>query len=117
MKEIKKKAEKALQAVAVVSRDRAMQTEEFKNLFLYHEELCCDEFDSHTRMLWARLSSVATNLRKCGSSGATFNMLEQATQLTQSDVRQCIRVIINLGGEIEVLSDEVSGDLIFVLHN
>ncbi len=115
MPRLDKKYEEKIESVGVTSTDRALRAEDFKWLFLSLDEPDISEFDPIARMLWERLYMVTNLLR--GSDGLSFDQILEATGLLPSEAKQCVRILINLGAEIEI---KASGDLkvqLFVLHN
>jgi len=108
-----KRHEDALRSLVGSSRDRANQVEEFKSMF-WDEEGLSSDFDPKIRILWDRLATTAKILRGC--EGITFEGLQHETQLSPSELRQAIRVLITLGAELE-LTKMTNGDYCYILHN
>lgn len=115
MSETGRALEDFVKTIAMVSRDIAMLVEEFRDLFRYDDAIAYDEFDDRTKIFWKRLESVARVLRS--GIGVTLDRLLIANTLTASEARQCIRIMINLGGEIEVTTDPAGKEQVFILHN
>lgn len=110
-----KSAEQSLLVTAVVSKDRAVQVEEFQTMFLFEDELHADTLDSKSKALWHRLFVVVQMLR--AHDGLTMNQLMEGGEMSASQIRQCIKVLTNLGGEIEARLAPYSDEHIFILHN
>ncbi len=98
----------------VVSRDRAIQSEEFKYLF-QEGNYTVEQFDDRTKVLWGRLQGTVRILRR--GSGVTFDQLLGENGMSKSEARQCIRILINLGGEVEIRRNSGMSEDIYILHN
>jgi len=102
-----------LKTAVLTSRDRAVLREQFTHFFREPHETA--GFDNDTKLLWAMLRKVATMMRRRG--GVTMEQLEQETGLLPSKIRMCIRILIDLGGEVEVVTDGFPHSALFFLHN
>lgn len=73
------------------------------------------DFDAKTTILWENIIKVAALLRK--KPPLTFNQLVEKACITSSEARHCIRILIDIGGEIEVKSRYGGREQLFILHN
>ena len=112
-------AEKALKADNVISRDRAIQAKKFTSLFSIADEYCSEssELDVNVRELWENLLFIVVLMRQ--KNGATIADLIERTGLPGEEVRRCIRIVIDLGGEVQVICRDVqyANEGTFLLHN
>ena len=105
--------EERIKSVVVKSRDRTAQRYQFSKFFHDVDEVA--DFDKDMKSLWASLANIASILRS--RRGATIIHLTDATGLSSARVRACIRMLIDLGGEVELGSDGYLNADVFVLHN
>jgi len=106
-------SEKRIKSFVIKSRDRTSQRYQFSKFF--HDVNEVADFDKDMKSLWASLANIASILR-C-RRGATILYLTDATGLSSATVRSCIRMLIDLGGEVELGSDGYLNADVFVLHN
>ena len=106
-------SEKRIKSFVIKSRDRTSQRYQFSKFF--HDVNEVADFDKDMKSLWASLANIASILR-C-RRGATILYLTDATGLSSATVRSCIRMLIDLGGEVELGSDGYLNAVVFVLHN
>ena len=106
-------SEKRIKSIVVKSRDRTALEYQFSQFFYDVDDVA--DFDEDMKSLWARLAKIASILR-C-RRGATILYLTDATGLSPATVRSCIRMLIDLGGEVELESDGYLNADVFVLHN
>ena len=112
-------SERTIKEGTVISRDRAIQAKEFTSLFSMATEHCSEfsEHDVSTRELWEHLLFVAVLMRR--NNGASIADLMKTTGLPGEEIRRCIRIIIDLGGEVQVIINDRqnANDGRFILHN
>jgi len=106
-------SEKRIKSIVVKSRDRTAQRYQFSHFFYDVDDVA--DFDEDMKSLWTSLAKIASLLR-C-RRGATILYLTDATGLSPATVRSCIRMLIDLGGEIELGSDGYLNADVFTLHN
>ena len=111
--------EKAVKEGTVISRDRAIQAKKFTSLFSMATEYCSEfpEQEVSARELWEHLLFVAVLMRR--DNGASVADLMKKTGLAGEEIRRCIRILIDLGGEVQVIvrDRQNSNDFRFILHN
>ena len=105
--------EKRIKSIVVKSRDRTALKYQFSQFFYDVDDVA--NFDEDMKSLWSRLAKIASILR-C-RRGATILYLTDATGLSPATVRSCIRMLIDLGGEVELGSDGYLNADVFILHN
>ena len=112
-------AEKTIKEGTVISRDRAIQAKEFTSIFSMAAEhfSSFSEHDASTRELWENLLFVAILMRR--NNGASTADIMKETGLPGEEIRRCIRILIDLGGEVQVIINDRqnANDGRFVLHN
>ena len=106
-------SERKIKSNVVKSRDRTAQRYQFSQFF--HDVDDVGDFDEDMKSLWTRLAKIASILR-C-RRGATILYLTDATGLSSATVRSCIRILIDLGGEVELESDGYMKADVFTLLN
>lgn len=101
----------------VISRDRAVQSKEFSDLFQNKDGSDFYEFSKKSHQLWIHLCFLVSIIRI--KPGATMCELEAKMHLSRSEIRHCLRLILSLGGEIEVKCEEWQdpAEGRFFLHN
>lgn len=109
--------ENYLKTVVVKSRDRALIRQEFKRLFSQQSQDLMENEPAPSKELWGNLQTVVMLMRRKG--GASLHEITKFTGLPPTNVRQCIRLVITFGGDVEVVCKDWEGanEGRFQLHN
>lgn len=108
-------AAKYLKQEIVTSRDRQLQSEEFRRLFSCEDAADLHGLDDKAQEMWATLVTLVKILRK--RPGKSLAELRESTGLLESQLQFNIRTLIDIGGEIELVTDGELKEGRFFLHN
>ncbi|MBQ1203940.1 MAG: hypothetical protein IIX61_09135 [Loktanella sp.] len=107
----------SLKKVRTISRDRTLRHQEFQLLFpvdqcVYQGDILPEESE-----IWAKIALIVATIRIW--PGKTVDDLSKTVDLLKCDIRQCIQIIVAIGGELEIIcSEQKTGrEVKFFLHN
>lgn len=113
--ELHKKQEDLIKSLIEFNSGNTNKKLYIRETFSHSDEFDASHFDVNTTALWENIKKVALILIK--DSPLTFDQLVEKSCITNSEARRCIRILIDIGGEIEVIKRYRSNKLVFILHN
>lgn len=108
-------AQEQIKENVLISGNHTERQRIFADLFRDFDEINVQSLDPKTVRLWTNITHVCSIIRK--RPGASMLQLEARTKIPKNELRRCMRVILNLGGEVEFITGQEFEEGFFFLHN